>query len=177
MSEPQHSKPVLIIVTVLGTITIIMGGMMIIDYDATNEANWPIIGIGLLTLGIAMIVSGVLSKRAKKVARGLNIGIGCYTVLGGLGMFAPEPSFEPLYYTVIILTGVFGTITIIRELVSRKKQPVSFVHYGMSALMLGISFTMIVSPQTDNFLSVFYLGLAAILTGSSGVLVGVKSIS
>ncbi len=177
MTEQKHSKPVLIVITVLSIASIIMGAMVIIGSDLSVPANVHNFGIGLFLLGIAMVLSGVLQKQTKKAMRGINIGLGVFTFVGGFGMFSAQPDFTPLIHTVTFLTMVFGVMLIIREAIGRKKHPISIAHFALGALMIGISTTMITVPQTDTSLAAFYIGLMLILMGASGVLTGIKSLN
>ncbi len=176
MSEQKHNKITFVVIVVFSFASIIMGAIVIIGSDLSVPENVHNFGIGLFLLGIAMVLSGILQKQTKKAMRGINIGLGVITFLGAFGMFSIQPDFTTLIHMVIILTMVFGVMSIIKEAIGRKKHPISIVHFALGVLMIGISTTMIAFPQTDTFLAAFYIGFVLILMGATGVLSGTQSL-
>ena len=173
----KSSKGTRIAEIILGIITIALAGFIISNPAGTALFLIMILGYALIFVGISRVIAGFVQKDASGAIRGVSIGTGVLSMIGGIvAVFNPVGATAILIVvvTIFIMIHGFGLIGsgISARGVSKGARGgiiiTGIISIGFSAVLLvnpGFAIELVVLLMS---LSLFFNGIASIISGIIG---------
>ncbi len=176
MSEQKSSKGLRIAQIILGGIAIALSGAVLANPDTTTLLYVTLLGIALIMVGISKIIEGGLAQSTKG-SRGINIGIGIISIIGGIFALAnPVAAIATLIWIISIFILIHGLGLIASGIATPGANKGSRIGtmilggiaVGFASILLAFPGLAIVMMIIMLSLGLLFNGIASILSGITG---------
>ena len=175
MSQEQTPKGVRIVEIILGVIAIALSGFVISNPDTTTLLYVMLLGIALLVTGISRIIVGAVGKQTSVKFRGISIGTGVLSIIGGLFAIAnPITAVATLIWIVSIIILIHGLGLIGSGIVSRgvdKGSRISGIVLG--GIAVGFASILLASPGLALVMMIIMMSIGLLFNGIASIVSGI----
>jgi len=160
---------------VLGAITIALSAAVLANPDVTTLIFVTLLGIALITVGIAKIIEGALARHLSKGVRAIGIGIGIVSIVGGFfALSNPITAIATLILVITIFILIHGAGLIAAGISSRSESKASRIaNIIIGAIVIGFSAILFASPGLALVMMVIFLSIALLFNGIGSIISGI----
>jgi len=174
LSLEKSPKGLRIAQIILGAIAIALSGAVLANPDTTTLLYVTFLGIALIMVGISKIIEGGLVKSSKG-SRGVNIGIGIISIIGGAFALAnPIAAIGTLIWIISIFILIHGLGLIVSGILSRdvtKGSRIGTIIVG--AIAVGFASVLLAYPGLALVMMIMMLSLGLLFNGIGSVISGI----
>ena len=174
LSEQKSSKGLRVAQIILGGIAIALSGAVLANPDTTTLLYVTLLGIALIMVGISKIIEGGLAQSTKG-SRGINIGIGIISIIGGIFALAnPVAAIATLIWIISIFILIHGLGLIASGISSRdvtKGSRIGTIIVG--AIAVGFASVLLASPGLAIVMMIMFLSLGLLFNGIGSIVSGI----
>ena len=174
MSEQKSSKGLRIGQIILGGIAIALSGAVIANPDTTTLLYVTLLGIALIMVGISKILEGGLAHSTKG-SRGINIGIGILSIIGGVFALAnPVAAIGTLIWIISIFILIHGIGFIASGIATHnvtKGSRIGTIILG--AIAVGFAAVLLAYPGLALVMMIMMLSLGLLFNGIASIVSGI----
>ena len=174
MSEQKSSKGLRIGQIILGGIAIALSGVVLANPDTTTLLYVTLLGIALIMVGISKILEGGIGQSSKG-SRGINIGIGIISIIGGVFALAnPVAAIATLIWIISIFILIHGLGFIASGISTRnvtKGSRIGTIILG--AIAVGFASVLLAYPGLALVMMIMMLSLGLLFNGIASILAGI----
>ena len=174
LSQEKSSKGIRIAQIILGAITIALSGAVLANPDTTTLLYVTLLGIALIMVGVSKIIEGGLVKSTKG-SRGINIGIGIISIIGGAFAIAnPIATIGTLIWIISIFILIHGLGLIFSGILSRdvsKGSRIGTIIVG--AIAVGFASVLLAYPGLALVMMIMMLSLGLLFNGIGSIISGI----
>lgn len=175
MSQVKTSKGTRIAEIILGAITIALAGFIISNPVGTALFLIMILGYALIIVGISRIIAGITQRDATGAIRGISIGTGVLSIIGGtLAVLNPigATAILIMVVTIFIMIHGFGLIgSGISAKSASKGQRLGIVIIGI--LAVGFSSILLAYPGMVIELVIMFMSISLLFNGIGSIISGI----
>ncbi len=159
---------------ILGAIAIALSGAVLTNPDTTTLLYVTLLGIALIMVGISKIIEGGLAQ-STKVSRGINIGIGIISIIGGIFALAnPVAAIATLIWIISIFILIHGLGLIASGISTRDSTKGSRIGTMiLGAIAVGFASILLASPGLALVMMIMFLSLGLLFNGIASILSGI----
>ena len=174
MSELKSSKGLRIGQIILGGIAIALSGAVIANPDTTTLLYVTLLGIALIMVGISKILEGGIGQSSKG-SRGINIGIGIISIIGGIFALAnPVAAIGTLIWIISIFILIHGIGFIASGIATHNVTKASrFGTIILGAIAVGFAAVFLAFPGSAIVMMIMILSLGLLFNGIASILAGI----
>ena len=174
LSEQKSSKGLRIGQIILGGIAIALSGAVLANPDTTTLLYVTLLGIALIMVGISKILEGGIGQSSKG-SRGINIGIGIISVIGGIFALAnPVAAIVTLIWIISIFILIHGIGLIASGISTRDSSKGSRIgSMILGAIAVGFASILLASPGLALVMMIMFLSLGLLFNGIASILSGI----
>jgi len=160
---------------ILGVITIALSGYVISNPDVTTLLLVMLLGLSLVFTGIARIIVGGVVKQISRGYRGINIGIGVLSIIGGIFAIAnPIAAIETLILIVSIFILIHGLGLIGSGIVSKGVDKGSrFSGIVLGGIAVAFASILLAYPGLALVMMIIFLSMGLLFNGIASVISGI----
>jgi len=159
---------------ILGAIAIALSGAVLANPDTTTLLYVTFLGIALIMVGISKIIEGG-SAQSTKGSRGINIGIGIISIIGGIFALAnPVAATATLIWIISIFILIHGLGLIASGISTRDSSKGSRIGTMiLGAIAVGFASILLASPGLAVVMMIMFLSLGLLFNGIASILSGI----
>ncbi len=174
LSELKSSKGLRIGQIILGAIAIALSGAVLANPDTTTLLYVTLLGFALIMIGISKIIEGGLAQSAKG-SRGINIGIGIISIIGGIFALAnPVAAIGTLIWIISIFILIHGLGLIASGIATRDAAKGSRIGTMiLGAIAVGFASVLLAYPGLAIVMMIMMLSLGLLFNGIASILSGI----
>ncbi len=174
LSEQKSSKGLRIGQIILGGIAIALSGAVLANPDTTTLLYVTLLGIALIMIGISKIIEGGLAQSTKG-SRGINIGIGIISIIGGIFALAnPVAAIATLIWIISIFILIHGLGLIASGIAMRDATKGSRIGTMiLGAIAVGFASILLAYPGLAIVMMIIMLSLGLLFNGIASILSGI----
>ena len=174
LSEQKSSKGLRVAQIILGGIAIALSGAVLANPDTTTLLYVTLLGIALIMVGISKIIEGGLAQSTKG-SRGINIGIGIISIIGGIFALAnPVAAIATLIWIISIFILIHGLGLIASGISLRavdKGTRIGSIIVG--AIAVGFASVLLGYPGLALVMMIMFLSLGLLFNGIGSIISGI----
>ena len=174
LSEQKSSKGLRIGQIILGGIAIALSGAVLANPDTTTLLYVTLLGIALIMVGISKILEGGIGQSSKG-SRGINIGIGIISIIGGIFALAnPVAAIGTLIWIISIFILIHGIGFIASGIATRNVTKGSRIGTMiLGAIAVGFASVLLAYPGLALVMMIMMLSLGLLFNGIASILSGI----
>jgi len=174
LSQEKSPKGLRIAQIILGAIAIALSGAVLANPDTTTLLYVTLLGIALIMVGISKIIEGGLAQNTKG-SRGINIGIGIISIIGGIFALAnPVAAVATLIWIISIFILIHGLGLIASGISTRDASKGSRIGTMiLGAIAVGFASILLASPGLALVMMIMFLSLGLLFNGIASILSGI----
>ena len=174
LSEQKTPKGLRIAQIVLGAIAIALSGAVLANPDTTTLLYVTLLGIALIMVGISKIIEGGFARQIKKGSRGISIGIGIISIIGGAFALAnPIAAIGTLIWIISIFILIHGLGLIVSGISSRDETKGSRIGpIVVGAIAVGFASILLAYPGLALVMMIMFLSLGLLFNGIGSIISG-----
>lgn len=168
-------KGVRIAEIILGVIAIALAAYVITNPVAAIEFHVMVLGIILLVTGISRIIVGGVSKQSSGKSRGISIGTGIISLIGGAFAIAnPIAAIDTLIWIVSIIILIHGLGLIGSGITSRGVDKGSRIPgIVLGAIAVSLASILLAFPELAQGMIVFFMAIGLFSNGIASIASGI----
>ena len=174
MSELKSSKGLRIGQIILGAIAIALSGAVLANPDTTTLLYVTLLGIALIMVGISKILEGGIGQSSKG-SRGINIGIGIISIIGGgFALANPVAAIGTLIWIISIFILIHGIGFIASGIATHNVTKASrFGTIILGAIAVGFAAVLLAAPGLAIVMMIMMLSLGLLFNGIASIVSGI----
>ena len=160
---------------VLGTIAIVLSGMVLANPDITTLFFVSLLAISLIMIGISKIIEGALVKQLAKGTRVISIVIGVISIAGGFFSLAnPIAAVLTIIMIITIFILIHGVGLVANGIVSKNERKSSRIaNIIIGGIVIALSAILYAYPGLTLVFMVMFLSIGLLLHGISSIISGI----
>ena len=159
----------------LGAMSIALSGFILWNPGETALILVMILGYALIFLGISRIIAGFVQRQASGAVRGISIGTGILSIIGGtIAIFNPIGATAVLIMVVTIFIMIHGFGLIGAGISARGVSKGSRIGMiAMGILAVGLSSVLLAYPGLAIEMIVLYMSISLFFNGIGSIISGI----
>jgi len=160
---------------VLGAITIALSAAVLANPDVTTLIFVTLLGIALITVGIAKIIEGALARHLSKGVRAIGIGIGIVSIVGGFfALSNPITAVLTLIMIITIFILIHGAGLVANGIASKNESKGSRIaNIIIGGIVIALSAILYAYPGLALVLMVMIVSIGLLFNGIGSIISGI----